>query len=78
VTKHTGSVINDEQRAKRTYVFCTFLTVFCVLQHEKEKVSADRDMHSGVGLSGSLQVGRRQKKMHSWACINSSGGSILV
>lgn len=31
VTKHMGSVVNDEQRAKRTYVFYAFLNVFCVL-----------------------------------------------
>uniref|UniRef100_A0A663MIH8 Protein ZIP4 homolog n=1 Tax=Athene cunicularia TaxID=194338 RepID=A0A663MIH8_ATHCN len=30
VTKHAGSVVNDEQRAKCMYVFYTFLNVCCV------------------------------------------------
>lgn len=57
MTKHTGSVVNDEQRAKCTYVFY---------------------IHGAVDLFGSLQIGCRQMKIYSWACINSSGRSILV
>lgn len=57
MTKHTGSVVNDEQRAKCTYVFY---------------------IHGAVDLFGSLQIGCRQMKIYSWACINSSGRNILV